>query len=434
MDSITAEEIISEWHERKIPGLIKREINFELPETGNAVAVIGPRRAGKSFFFYDIIYNRLDVDLEDTLLVNLEDHRFGIPDKKDLDNILTTYYGMYPEKDGKRAYIFFDEVQNVEGWEGYVRSIMDRFNAIVFISGSSSKLLSREIATSMRGRSISYLVMPFSFREFLSIKNIQVSRSPKGRSLMLQRLKEYLRYGGFPDVVLEKEEMIKRKLLRGYVEVMLFRDVVERYEVKHVKVLKLLMKQMMASTANSLSMNKFYGFLKSQGIKIDKNTLYQYKDHLVDAFGFIELKRINGSFRTIEQGKPKIYPIDTGYMTDYGQDLDNNMGRYMETCVAVELRRRIEEEPGQKIHFWRENSEIDFVISDEERVKTLIQVCFDIEDDTTLQREINGLIDGSKDLGCEDLLLLNWDREYEVTVEGKVIRVMPLWSWSIEYQ
>ena len=429
MDSITAEEIISEWHEKKIPDLIKREINFELPETGNAVAVIGPRRAGKSFFLYDIIYNRLDVDLEDTLLINLEDHRFGIPDKKDLDTILTTYYGMYPEKDDKRAYIFFDEVQNVEGWERYIRSIMDRYNATVFISGSSSKLLSREIATSMRGRSISYLVMPFSFREFLSVKEFRISRSSKGKSLMLQRLKEYLRYGGFPDVVLEKEEMIKRKLLRGYVEVMLFRDVVERYEIKHVKVLKLLMKQMMASTANSLSINKFYGFLKSQGIRIDKNTIYEYKDHLVDAFGFIELKRIDSSFRTIEQGKPKIYPIDTGYMTDYGQDLDNNMGRYMETCVAVELRRRIEEQPGQDIHFWRKNSEIDFVISDEEKVKTLIQVCYDIEDEKTLQREINGLIDGSKDLGCEDLLLLNWNKEYEVKVNGRIVKVMPLWSW-----
>jgi predicted AAA+ superfamily ATPase len=274
--------------------------------------------------------------------------------------------------------------------------------------------------------------MPFSFREFLSINDVKVSRSPRGKSLILQYLMEYLRYGGFPDVVIEKEDMIRRKILRNYVEVMLFRDIVERHEVKHIKVLKLLMGQMMASTANLLSLNKFNGFLKSKGIRIDKNAIYEYKDHLIDAFGFIELKRIDGSFRTVEQGKTKIYPIDTGYMTDFGQSLDSNMGRFMETCVAIELIRRKEIQPNCRISFWRENSEVDFVISRDGKVEKLIQVCYDIGDEATLDREINGLIVGSRELECDNLLLLNWEKEFNIEMGRRSIKVIPLWSWLID--
>jgi predicted AAA+ superfamily ATPase len=428
MDRISAEEMIHEWHERKVPQLIGRDIIFEIPHKGKAVAVIGPRRAGKSYFMYDIIFNRLDIRIEDTLLINLEDHRFGIPTVDDLETLVSTYDSIFG---GKVLYLFLDEVQNVEGWERYVRSIMDRYDVMVFISGSSSKLLSKEIATSMRGRSISYVVLPFSFREFLSTRNVKISRSPRGKSLLQHLLREFLRYGGFPDVVLEKEVMIKLRTLRSYVEVMLYRDIIERHEIKHIKVLKLLMGQMIASTANNLSLNKFNGFLKSQGIKIDKNAIYEYKDHLLDAFGFIEIKRIDGSYRTIEQGKPKIYPVDTGYMTDFGQAIDSNIGRFMETCVAIELTRRKEIDTGVRVNFWRENSEVDFVISTNGKPSELIQVCYDIEDRSTFEREMNGLISGAKDLKCDDLTLINWEKEASIEHEGSTIKVVPLWSWLI---
>ena len=429
MDQITAEEIIVEWHERGPPDLQMREISFEGPTTRKAVAIIGPRRAGKSFFMYDIISNRLSINIENSLFINLEDHRFGIPTIEDIEFLISTYMGLHPKKRADRMYLFLDEIQNVEGWERFVRSIMDRYNVMVFISGSSSKLLSKEIATSLRGRSISYLVMPYSFREFLTAKGTRVSRSPQGKSLAHQNLREYLKYGGFPDVVMEESEMNKRKTLRGYVEVMLFRDVVERHGVKHIKVLKLLMGQMIVSTANSLSLNRFHKFLKSLGIRIDKNSIYDYREHLVDAFGFLELKRLDGSYRTIEQGLHKIYPIDTGYMTDRGMDLDSNMGRFMETCVALELKRRMQNEPDMEMNFWRENGEVDFVISSNGKVKTLIQVCYDLRNRTTLEREVNGLISGFRDLKCDDLLILNWDQEYKIEVEGRSIRIEPLWSW-----
>lgn len=430
MDRPLAEEIISEWRESDISGLVRREMDIEIPTTGKTVAIIGPRRAGKSFFMYDIIFNRIKTDIMNTLFLNLEDHRFGIPEIDDLDTIISIFEGrLEKEGHGGKRYLFLDEVQNVEGWERYVRSIMDRTDLHIFISGSSSKLLSKEIATSMRGRSVSYLVLPFSFREYLNVKKVKLSRSPRSRSLILQHLKDYMKFGGFPEVVLEAGEMTKKKILRNYVEVMLFRDIIERYGVRNIKVLKLLMGQMISSTANSLSLNKFNGFLKSQGIKTDKNSIYEYKDHLLDAFGFIELKRIDGSFRTIEQGNHKIYPIDTGYLTDFGYGIDSNMGRTMETVVAIELFRRIQNEPDKRMNFWRENSEIDFVISDREKVVELIQVSFSIEKDDTLRREVDGLISGSKELGCDELLLLNWDKDYEIHEEGKTIKVRSLWLW-----
>lgn len=429
MDSILADEILSEWHERSPFEIVERDIPFELPATRKAIAIIGPRRAGKTFFLFDLISHGLNIKREDTIFMNLEDHRFVLPSVKDLEVLLNTFFGRYPEKLGSRTYLFLDEVQNVDGWESFVRSVMDRYDMTVFITGSSSKLLSREIATSLRGRSISYLVLPFSFGEYLKVKGVRISLSPSGKASTLQHLKEYLRFGGFPEVILETSEDVKRRALRQYIEVMLFRDIVERYDVVNVKVLKLLLGQMMASSANPFSMNRFYGFLRSQGIGIDKNSIYNYKEYLIDAFGFIELKRIDGSYRTIEQGVPKIYPVDTGYMTDFGLEMDVNFGRFMETCVAIELYRRTEREPGTQLNFWRENSEVDFVISRGGNAIQLIQVCYDIDHEATYQREIKGLLRASKELDCENLLIIDWEVERSDRIDDNTIRLVPLRSW-----
>lgn len=432
MDRNLAMEIISEWHEQELPDLVQRDISFEVPTIKKTIAIIGPRRAGKSFFLYEVISRILDVSREGTLFVNLEDHRLMEPKVEDLDILLKTYYEMFPDQLNSKMYLVLDEVQNVPGWERFVRSVMERFDITVLISGSSSKMLSREIATSMRGRSISFLVLPFSFKEFLKARNLKPSNSSAGKARMLHALKEYLNFGGFPEVVFEDKEMVKRKILRQYVDVMLFRDIVERHGITNIKVLKLLMGQMMVSSANQLSLNKFYGFLKSQGIKVDKNNIYEMKEHLLDAYGFIELKRINGSFREIEQGLPKIYPIDTGYMTDFGMHLDERTGKFMETCVALEMFRRMELDPGSRLNYWREDLEVDFVLSKGGKVVQLIQVCSDIGNEETRTRETKGLLKASNVLHCDDLILINWDISEHEVLDGKTIKIVPLWMWLVE--
>jgi predicted AAA+ superfamily ATPase len=305
---------------------------------------------------------------------------------------------------------------------------------MIMISGSSSKLLSREIATSLRGRSISYTIMPFSFSEYLRGRNVKVSMSGPGKARINTALNDYLRFGGFPEVVLEDSVFVKSKILRQYVEVMLFRDVVERYGVKNIELLKLLMAQMIHSSAKQFSINRFYNFLKTRGTKADKNSLYMMKDHLIDAFGFIELKRIDGSFRTINQGLSKIYPIDTGYMTDYGMDLANNRGRFLETCVMVELKRRSDDDPGTNVHYWQENSEVDFVVLKKGKVIDLIQVCSEFNEDGTLERELRGLCKASEQLDCNELTIVTYDDEKEILRDGKTVKIVPIWKFLLKGQ
>jgi len=434
MDRSLAEELILNWHEEGVPELIPRAKEFTLPDRKKSVAIYGPRRAGKTFYMYDVISNVLSVPIKDTLFINLEDHRIPSPSVDTLDTLLSTFFELYPEKLETKTYLFLDEVQNVPGWEGFVRTHLDRSNISIFLSGSSSKLLSKEIATSLRGRNISYLVLPFSFKEVLGAKKIIPTYSSKGKTRLKNQLKEYLKYGGFPDVALERTDIIKRKTLRQYVDVMLFRDIVERYNISNIRVLKLLMGQMMASSASLFSANKFHNFLGSQGLKVDKNAIYEYKDHLIDALGFFELKKINGSYRSIQQGLPKIYPIDTGYMTDFGLDMDKNMGRFIETCVAIELLRMTTVDPGVSIHYWRDASgkEVDFVLMRKGEPEKLIQVCFDTKQKKTIERELDGLMKGSVDLKCDHLVIINWDREKEELIDEKRIEFIPLWRWLLE--
>jgi predicted AAA+ superfamily ATPase len=432
MDRSLAKELIADWHSSKIPPLVQREIEFFLPKTKKAIAVIGPRRSGKSFFLYQIALNLLDVPKERTLFISLEDHRFGVPKLEDLDLILSLYFEKYPRVLENTFFLFLDEPQLVDGWERFVRSVLDRYDTKVFLTGSSSKLLSKEIATSMRGRSVTYVVLPFSFREYLKVNNIDPIETHSGKAKLRNALRSYLKFGGFPEVVLEENDILKRKLLRQYVETMLFRDIVERYEITNIKVLKLLMEHMIRSSSGFLSLNRFNNFVKSLGMRGDKNLPYDLKEHLIDAYGFIEVKKGFTSLRNGEQTQPKIYPIDTGYMTDYGIDLDDNIGRFMETCVAVELTRRSEASLDFEIRFWKDRHEVDFVLVKGGIAIQLIQVCYDPTEGSTLKREIDGLMDGSKSLGCKDLTILTWDIDKDETIEGKKVKFVPLWKWLIQ--
>jgi len=434
MKRAIAEEIVDDWHQSSVPKTILRNKRFTLPKVNKTIAITGPRRAGKTFFMFNIINDHLSVPLSDTLYVNFEDHRIVAPTVETLDILINTYFERYPLKASKTVYLFLDEVQNVPNWERFVRSGMDSKNIRFFVSGSSSKLLSKEIATSLRGRSITSCILPFSFKEVLMVHDIKISSSAKGRSRILSELTTYLEFGGFPEIVLEDDDFVIKEILKQYVDVMLFRDVVDRYRITNVAVLKLLMGQMMASCANLFSVNKFHNFLSSQGFRIDKNSLYEFVDHLVDAYGFIIVRKINRSYRSIEQGLPKIYSIDMGYMMEYGLTLRDNMGRYIENCVAVELFRRLQDNPGTALHFWRDvaGREVDFVLMKGGKPKSLIQACYDIDAAETLEREVVGLLKGSADLRCDDMIILNWNREDVIEHDGKKIELVPLWKWLLE--
>jgi predicted AAA+ superfamily ATPase len=428
-----AMEIIQNFMEKPLPDLIQRDMEIPISSIKKSIAIIGPRRAGKTYFFYDQMGRLKDVARTNKLYLNFEDDRLLPMELEDMGKILNIYYEMYPESRNKTFHLFLDEVQNVDGWERFVRRLMDTENVQIYLSGSSSKLLSSEIATSMRGRSVSYLLLPFSFKEFLKARGMDVGEhlSSKNKSWILNYLSEYLKWGGFPEVVLDDDENSKLRTLKEYVEVMLMRDIVERHEIKNIKVLKLLFSGLLASFSRPFSIHKYFNYLKSRGIKVSKNTLYEYFQHLEDAFAVLPVRRFSYSIRDTDQSLPKVYQIDNGFAARLGVQKSENTGNLMENTVALELLRRSSEDPSLKFFYWCDaaGKEVDFLLLKGGVVTELIQVCQDVDDWETKAREIKALVKASLEMECNILTVITWDHAETETVDGLVIRYIPLWKW-----
>ncbi len=427
-------EIIRESQQRPLPDMVDRTLEVRLPRSGRAVTIIGPRRAGKTYFLYQQIRSiREQGDEGIVLYINLEDDRLLNVQLEDMDMFLRTFREIDPESASAKTYLFLDEVQVVEGWERYVRRIMDTEDVLVFITGSSSRLLAKEVATMMRGRTITYTIQPFGFGEFLEAKGAAFGDhlSPGDRSRMLAYLRDFMTFGGFPEVVLEEAEDTKLRMLREYVDVMLMRDVIERHGVRNIMALRTLLSRLIASMGTEFSINKLAGSLRSQGIKVSKNTLYEYFGHLEDAFAILPIRRFSYKLREIQQSLPKVYPVDTGLVTQSEGRFSDDLGRFMEAVVAIELHRRRAANPLMEVYYWKDDhgKEVDFVVKEGKKVTRLIQVCYDLEALDTREREVKALLRSSKDLGCKDLTIITWDNEEEALIDGRTIEAIPLWKW-----
>ncbi len=428
-------EMIKDLHEGNLPDVVNRDLELKLPKAMKAITIIGPRRAGKTYFLYNIMKRFNDVERERMLYINLEDDRLLPLELSDLDILLNSYYEIYPDNRKRMVYLFLDEVQNVDGWEIFVRRVLDGRNIRPFITGSSSKIMTREIATSMRGRSLSHLILPFSFSEFLRARCVEVDEylSSAKRSIVMRDLRIFLELGGFPEVVLEDDDDLKIRILKDYVEVMLIRDIVERHSVRNIKVLRMLFHAILSSYAKQFSAHKFHNSLKSQGIKVSKNTIYEYIQYLEDTFSIFSIRRFSHSLREKEQSLPKIYVIDNGYAAKIGSSSSLNIGRLMENAVAIEWFRRMSQNPLLEVYYWRDNrrKEVDFVIKEGLVIRELVQVCYDLEEYDTRVREITALEKAGEELGCKDLKIITWDRDDSEIINGKQISFIPLWKWLL---
>ena len=419
MNKDTAVRLIKDFHERPLPELIRRDLELKLPATKKAITIIGPRRAGKTYFLFDNMQRLKDINLTVMLYLNLEDERL-LPEKLDiLGQFLQTYYEIYPENRKKKLYLFLDEIQNVDGWERFVRRVLDTENVQVFITGSSSKLLATEIATTMRVRTATHTILPFSFHEFLKAKGMEPDRylSSEKRTWIMKYLDEFVRFGGFREVVLDDDENSKVRTLKEYVEIMLMRDVVERHKVKNIKVLRMLFNAIHGSFSKEFSIHKFYNYFQ----------------HYEDAFAVIPVRRFSYSIREVDQSLPKVYQIDNGYAAQMGIRFSQNMGRLMENTVAVELLRRKSVSPLLEFYYWKDTGgkEVDFVVKKGETVHELVQVCYDIEDYNTKTRETSTLVKASEKLACKRLRIITWDYEEKEKVGGKNIEYITLWKWLL---
>jgi hypothetical protein len=417
-------EIIRDFYEKKLPDIIPREL--EIPfEFGmkRAVSIIGPRRAGKTYeMFFLISKIRQKYGLDRALYINFERADLENLTYKDLGIMLESYYEIYPKNKNLKIWLFLDEIQNVTKWEKFVRTCLDE-GISVFLSGSSSKLLSKELATSMRGRNISYHIYPFSFKEVLRAKNFELKTiySSSEKAQLNNLLNEFLVFGGYPEAVIFSKE--RDKILKDIYDTAIYKDVIERGKIRNVKVLRLLINSLLSS--KEFSVHKFFNFIKSQGIKSSKDAIYNYAEYLNDAFFVFFLRKYGPSYKKREQSLPKVYFIDNGLLKLNGID---DKGRLLENLVFLELLRR-EKDVSYYQNVFKE--EVDFVVKEGKQVKQLVQVCYDVSKFMTIEREMKALVKASKECSCNNLILVNMSEQKEEIIGGKKIKFIPLWKWLL---
>lgn len=431
MNGDEVRKYLIDFQQKDFPQLAERLL--QLASTRKIKTVIGPRRAGKTFLLIQQMKKLVDkgVKKESIVFLNFEDARLLGLTFSEVRDVIKLHWQLYPASTKGELHVFADEPQNVTGWENAFRSLYDEgFN--IYVTGSSSKLLSKEIATALRGRTISHLLLPFSFREFLKAKNFShdlMKLGSRQHSELLALLDEYLDYGGFPEIVMEENQENKKKTLAEYFNTVIYMDLVERHGIRNTQAVKWLLKMLTESMAKEFSVHKTFQTLKSMGLKISKNTLYTYLSAVEDVFYSFQVQKTSTSQRKRDFSITKAYLCDNAYFKLV--ETTPAQGRRMENAVFLELKRRLG--PLEEITYWKnqQQEEVDFVISQGTRITQLIQVTKDAANPDTKKREVKALIKASKELKCNNLLIITSDYDAVETRSGKKIKYGSLWKWLL---
>lgn len=419
-----------------LPVLTPRRVHGAVTLPGKATAVVGMRRAGKTTFLHQLRRERLErgVDRERLPYVNFEDEQLAGLAAKDLNLLFEEYYRRHPALRGRETVTWcLDEIQVVPGWERFVRRVLDSEAVELFVSGSSAALLSRELATAMRGRAWEVVIHPFSFEEYLRHHGHAVPKRPDflaatERSALEGAFLRYLAAGGFPEVQ-GLDAATLHRLLRDYVDVAMLRDVVERHAVTNVVGLRWLVRHLLGNAAGLFSVEKFYSALKSQGLSISKDTVHQLLSYLEDCFLVRTVWVEAASERRRMVNPRKAYPVDPGLIPVFDRTGRANVGHALETVVLVELERR-----GMTITYVRtpEGYEVDFLARSPTGEIDLIQVCADAAEEATARRELRAL-DEAGEIHSEAkrrLLTLSRDALPQEVPTGVIAQ--PAYEWLLE--
>jgi len=412
-----------------------REREKKLSSSSKIRAIIGARRTGKTYLLYSRMkkLEEKGVSRNRIIYLNFENPVLDDISYKEFKEVIKLHWYLFPESAREKSYIFIDEPQVIPNWERAVRSLYDELDSEIYITGSSSGLLEKEMATSLRGRSIRTLLLPLSFREFLNFKNINHTPpfSSKKEALLAHYLKEYLQHGGYPEIVTEENNEEKIKILKEYFDLTIYKDLIDRYQIQNTRLIKSLIDMVAVSNAKPFSINKHYLDLKSQGLRLGKSTLYEYFNHLEDSLFIFSLKKFSYSQKTQNLSTPKIYLSDTGFLNLYSLQ---NFGQRLENMVFLELLRKTYDNPQQTVNYWHSASgqEIDFLISQGGKPREAIQVSYEMNNKDTRQREIKSLLAGMKEFGLNQGLILTLNETGEEKQNGKTIKIKPAWKWLLE--
>jgi len=424
-------EIILDFQEADLSTGVPRRIEVT-PVAGKATVYIGVRRSGKSVFMFQLIKRLLDAGIprQNILYLNFFDDRLYSLQHENPGVILEAYFSLYPEKKStEKVYCFFDEIQVVSGWEPFIDRLMRTEKCEVTLTGSSAQMLSKEIATQMRGRALSWEIFPFSFREFLDFKGI-ISDGPlstKKRLTIQKAFEEYWETGGFPEVV-GLDRMLRIKIHQEYFNAMLFRDLVERHDIAHPKAVKDLAHWLVENTAALYSINNLTGYLKSLGHNAPKSAISDYLEWFDDAYILFTVRIFDASLARANTNPKKIYFIDHALVTSVSSGILVNSGHLLENLVFIALRRITPD-----IFYYKNKSgrEVDFIAQRPDRSRILVQVCESMADPQTRKREITALSEAMTELGLKEGSIVSRKDEEQLHVESGIINVVPVWRFLL---
>lgn len=424
--------IILDFQEAPLETGVPRRMRIESVR-GKAAVCIGVRRSGKSTYMYQVIEQLLKdgVSPQNILFLNFFDDRLHRLRRDNLGLIAEAYFSLYPEKKNtETVYCFFDEIQAISGWEPFIDRLMRTEKCEVYLTGSSAAMLSKEIATQMRGRALSWEMFPFSFREFLDYKGIGVegSLSTKKQLLVQKAFEEYWETGGFPEAA-GLSPKLRIKTHQEYFHTILFRDLVERHDVSHPKALTDLAHWLADNTASLYSVNSLTGYLQSLGYKAPKSAVSDYLEWFEDAYFMFTVRIFDPSLARRNANPKKIYCIDHALVTSVSSGILFNSGHLLENLVFIALRRIY-----QNICYYKtkSNREVDFIVSMWDHSRMLVQVCESLAEPQTRKREITALSDAMSELGLTTGTIVTRNEDESVDASSGTIRVIPAWRFLLE--
>lgn len=379
------------------------------------IVITGVRRSGKSTLL-KIITQELKLKEKDYLYINFNDERLISFSSDDFQKILDF---LEEQNYQKNCYLLIDEIQEVNNWEKWIDRIKEKHPVI--ITGSNSKLLSKEISTILTGRSINVGLYPFSFREFLKAKSIlpdNFNLDLKVQSKIRAAFSHYLESGGIPKAVIDDNERILTELYENIV----YRDIIKRFNYRLEKPIKEISNLLLANISKELSLRKVSETTGITNLLTTKSIL----DTFEKAFFFFFINRFDYSLRKQAQSPRKVYCIDNGFITKAGFRFSEDKGKLLENLVFIELKRR-----NQEVYYFLDKKECDFIVKEKTKVISAIQTCYALNDDNS-GREIDGLLEALTKFNLKKGMILTFDQEYEIKRNRTTIIIMPVWKWLLE--
>ena len=416
----TIKSIILDFQESRLETGVPRRLRIETVP-GKAAVCIGVRRSGKSTYLFQVIQRLLasGVSRQNILYLNFFDDRLHNLRQDNLGLTAEAYYSIYPEK-----------IQAAPGWEPFVERIMRTEQCEVYLTGSSARMLSREIATQMRGRALSWEMFPFSFREFLDCKEIdsEGALSTKKRLLVQKGFEAFWESGGFPEAA-GLGRNLRIKTHQEYFHTILFRDLIERHDVSHPRAVTDLAHWLVDNTASLYSVNSLTGYLKSLGHKAPKSAVADYLEWFEDAYFLFTVRLFDPSLARSNTNPKKVYCIDHALVTSVSSGILVNSGHLLENLVFTALRRLYPE-----IYYYktRTGREVDFIVPLRGRPRMLVQVCESLAEPQTRKREIAALSEAMTEQGLSAATIVTRGEEERIETGGGTIEVVPAWRFLLE--